>query len=79
MDTFTRTTHQSYGGRIGNSCKGMLMAPILLLIGIWMLVWNESNLVTHRRALDEGLHAVVDVPTIDTMDATKEGKLIHLV
>jgi len=57
----------------------MLLAPILLLIGIWMLVWNESNLVTHRRALDEGLHAVVDVPAIDTVDATKEGKLIHLV
>jgi hypothetical protein len=77
-DQFVRTTHQSYGNRITTSCKQMAAAPIFLIIGIWLLVWNEGNSISQHKALKEGLAVVVDLfENTNTIDPGLEGSLIH--
>mmetsp|Transcript_44339 Transcript_44339/g.106812 ORF Transcript_44339/g.106812 Transcript_44339/m.106812 type:complete len:413 (+) Transcript_44339:113-1351(+) len=75
-DSVTRVTHQSFGSRLGGSCRGLIMAPILILLSIWLLVWNEGNSITQHKALEEGLKLVIDVGT-DTIDAANENQLVH--
>eukprot|EP00980_Cylindrotheca_fusiformis_P005553 scaffold1174_cov105-Cylindrotheca_fusiformis.AAC.2 len=77
-ETYTRVTHQSFGSRMGGSLKALLCAPVVLLLGTWLLVWNEGNSIKQHKALDEGLKLVVDVG-IETVDASNEGKLVHFV
>lgn len=61
---------------MGGSCKSLLCAPILLVLGIWLLVWNEGNSITQHKALNEGLRLVVDVGT-ESVDTSNEGQLVH--
>ena len=75
-DSVTRVTHQTFGNRLGLSCKGLLMAPILIVLSIWLLTWNEGNSITQHKALEEGLKTVIDV-AIDTVDAANENQLVH--
>ncbi|CAJ1963261.1 unnamed protein product [Cylindrotheca closterium] len=77
-DSITRVTHQSFGSRMGGSCKGLIMAPIMILLSIWLLVWNEGNSITQHKALEEGLKMVINVGT-DTIDALNENKLVHFI
>ncbi|CAB9529373.1 Transmembrane protein 43 (Partial), partial [Seminavis robusta] len=78
-DSVVRITHQSYGSRIAGSCKALCFVPIFLIAGILVLSWNEGNLVTQRKALDEGLKSVVDIPSTESVNAENEGSLIHFV
>lgn len=52
------------------------MAPIFMLLSIWLLVWNEGNSITQHKALEEGLKMVIDVGA-DTIDAANENMLVH--
>jgi hypothetical protein len=75
----TRTTHQSFGSRLSNSCVSMLVGPLFVIVAIWLLVWNEGNAVTAHRSLDEGSKLTISLPTPDTIDPSYEGKLVHLI
>mmetsp|Transcript_288 Transcript_288/g.720 ORF Transcript_288/g.720 Transcript_288/m.720 type:complete len:413 (-) Transcript_288:153-1391(-) len=79
MDQFVQTSHQSYGSRIITSCKGMMAAPLFVIIGIWLMVWNEGNSITQHKALNEALARVhPNVPT-DVIDPANNDNLIHFI
>ncbi|MBR2125316.1 MAG: TMEM43 family protein [Akkermansia sp.] len=70
-------TTESWGSRLGGSFKGVITGGVLFLAGIPLLFWNEGRAVKTTKALEEGEAVCVSVPTVDTIDALNEGKLIH--
>ena len=73
----TETTTQSWGSRVGDSFKGILIGFALIAISIGALFWNEGRTIKRTKALAEGAKNVVEA-NIDSVDATLEGKLVHL-
>jgi hypothetical protein len=76
-DTFTSTTSTSWGSNLFGSIKSVLFGFVLFVISFPLLIWNEGRAVHTAKGLTEGLGAVVSVPA-DSVDAGKEGKLIHV-
>ncbi len=70
-------TTESWGSRLGSSLKGVIVGGVLFLAGIPLLFWNEGRAVKTTKALEEGESVCVSVPSVDTVDAANEGKLIH--
>lgn len=77
-DTFTTTTRQGWGSRLGGSLRGILMGIVMFVASFVLLWWNEGRTVKQTRALNEGGKAVVEA-SADVVDAAKEGALIHVV
>lgn len=76
-DSFTETTSQGWFSRIIGSIKSVLFGLVLFLVSFPLLFWNEGRAVRTAKSLEEGAGVVVSVPA-DTVDAGKEGKLVHL-
>src|SRR5216684_1809447 len=76
-DTFTSTTSTSWGSNLFGSIKSVFFGFILFVVSVPLLFWNEGRAVRTSKGLTEGLGAVVSVPA-DSVDAGKEGKLIHI-
>jgi hypothetical protein len=76
-DTFTSTTSTSWGSNLIGSIKSVFFGFILFVISFPLLFWNEGRAVRTSKGLTEGQGAVVSVPA-DAVDASKEGKLIHM-
>lgn len=74
----TETSTESWGSRLGNSIKGVVIGGVLFIAGIPLLFWNEGRSVKTTQALEEGAANCVAVPSADTIDAANEGKLIHV-
>lgn len=70
-------TTESWSSRLGSSFKGVLAGGALFLGAIPLLFWNEGRAVKTTKALEEGESVCVSVPSVDTVDAANEGKLIH--
>ncbi len=75
--TTTVTTTQSWGSRVGDSFKGILVGLALIVVSIGALFWNEGRTIKRTKALAEGAKNVVEA-NIDSVDPTLEGKLVHL-
>jgi len=73
---YTETTYTGYFGRIGNAIKGMIFGPILLILAVILLFWNEGRAVHTARTLAEGKSSVVHVDPAK-VDSANEGKLVH--
>jgi hypothetical protein len=52
-DKITVSSHHSYGSRVGNSLKSILVGFIFVLVSIALLAWNEKNYVEQKSALKE--------------------------
>jgi hypothetical protein len=76
-DSFTETTSQGWGGRIGDSIKGILVGLVLFVASFVLLFWNEGRAVTEAKTLEEGAAGVVDVSP-DKVDAGNDKKLVHV-
>ncbi|MCX6880335.1 MAG: TMEM43 family protein [Verrucomicrobia bacterium] len=76
-DEFTDITSQSWGGRILDSIKGILVGIILVPISVILLFWNENRAVDTARGLKEGAAAVVSIDE-GTVVPANERKLVHL-
>ena len=76
-NSFTETTSVSWFGRLRNSVGGVVIGLLLIIGMVVLLFWNEGRAVTTARSLAEGAGAVVSVGA-DAVDATNEGKLIHV-
>jgi len=76
-DTFSETTREGWGSRIGSSIKGMLVGLIMFVISFVVLFWNEGRAVDRTRDLEEGQSVCVAVP-VDKIDTANEGKLVHV-
>ena len=77
-DTFTTTTRQGWGARLGGSLRGILMGIVMFVASFVLLWWNEGRTVKQTRALNEGGKAVVEA-SADVVEAAKEGQLVHVV
>lgn len=76
-DTFVKTTHTGWGSRIKSALGGLIVGPILIIMGIWLLVWNEGHSAKVQEALHEGEKEVVAV-SADSIDPGRQGKLIYV-
>mmetsp|Transcript_7570 Transcript_7570/g.18544 ORF Transcript_7570/g.18544 Transcript_7570/m.18544 type:complete len:413 (-) Transcript_7570:85-1323(-) len=77
-DRVTEVTHQSFLGKMGGACCGLLVG-LMLYAGAGALIWwNEGRAVFTDRAIHAGLASVVESPSCDVLDATLEGRLVHV-
>ncbi|MGN0853605.1 MAG: TMEM43 family protein [Kiritimatiellia bacterium] len=74
----TETTTESWGSRLGNSIKGVLVGLGLFIAAFPVLFWNEGNSVKTAKALAEGEGACMPVASNAKIDAAMEGKLVHM-
>ena len=77
-ESFTEITHQSWGGRIVRSIKGIFVGFILIAISVGLLFWNEGRAVKTAKSLDEGSKSVVSISS-NKIDPANEAKLVHLI
>lgn len=77
QDSFSEVSSESWFSRIGNAFKGILIGLVLFIVSFVVLFWNEGRAVQTYRALNEGSHAVIDVPA-DRVDPANDGKLVHV-
>ncbi|MCQ2372012.1 MAG: TMEM43 family protein [Akkermansia sp.] len=75
---YTETTTQSWGSRLGDSIKGIIVGFILFIVSFPLLFWNEGNSVKVAKALEEGRGITVEVQDISKIDPANEGKLVHM-
>ena len=76
--SYEEVTTESWGSRLRSSLGTVLGAGAVVLISIGGLVWNESNLVSMRKALDESESLVQELPSIAEVDSKYEDRLVHL-
>src|SRR5438105_3528191 len=74
---FVETRHQSWGGRLMESIKGVLIGGLLFVIAFPVLFWNEGRAIHTARALAEGAAAVITVPA-DKVDPANDHKLVSM-
>lgn len=77
-DSFTEVTNQSWLSRIGSSIKGILFGLLFFIAAFPFLFWNEGRAIDTQRSLEEGASAVVSIKA-ETVSASNEGKLVHIV
>ena len=75
---YTETTTRSWGSRLGDSIKGIIVGFILFIASFILLFWNEGNSVKVAKALEEGRGITVEVQDISKIDPANEGKLVHM-
>ena len=76
-DTFSEVTSVSWFGRIWESIKSVLFGLLLFAVSFIVLFWNEGRAVHTAQSLAEGAAVVVSVPA-DSVNASNEGKLVHV-
>ncbi|MBW2525808.1 MAG: TMEM43 family protein [Deltaproteobacteria bacterium] len=77
MDQYSNVATVSWFTRIKESIKSVVIGLVLFLVSFPLLWWNEGRAVQTARSLDEGAGAVVSVAA-DKIDASNDGKLVHL-
>jgi len=75
-DSFTEVTHEGYFARIKNAIVGVAIGCLMFIGACILLFWNEGRAVTRWQALEEGASSVQTV-AVDSVDDTKNGKLVH--
>lgn len=74
---YSETTYQSWGSRLMDSIKGVLVGGFLFLASFVLLFWNEGNAVSAAKSLAEGEKNVKSVQP-DKLDRANDGKLVHM-
>ena len=76
-DSFTETTTQGWGSRLGGSLVAALMGLVLVPAAVVMMYWNEGRAVDALRALNRGAASIVEV-SATSVDPATNGKLVHV-
>ena len=74
---YQEVTKTSYGSRLGNSLKGILVGLALFVAATVLLWWNEGRAVKTSKMLKAAETECVDVASVASLDPALEGKLIH--
>lgn len=80
-DRHTRTTftrNSTFFERVGNSCVGILVGIVLIIVASVLLFYNEGRAVQTAQSLDEGLASVVPLDNTKVIMDHNNGKLVHL-
>lgn len=75
-EVFTEVTHETWGGRMKNSCGGVCFGFLLLCGSVPLLVWNEGRSLRRFQTLSEGTKVVVPVQS-ENINSSREGSLVH--
>jgi hypothetical protein len=75
--SYTETTTQGWGSRLGGSLIAALIGLLLVPAAIALLYWNEGRAVDAIRALDRGAAAIIEVDSA-SLDPAANGELVHL-
>ena len=77
-DSISTVSTESWGSRLGNAIKSVLVGIVLFLVSFPLLFWNESRAVKTTSSIKE-VAATVDVTaTPGVVDPSKNETLIHL-
>jgi hypothetical protein len=76
-DSFTETTTEGWGSRLGGSLVAALFGLILVPAAVVMMYWNEGRAVDALRALNRGAASIVEV-NASPVDPSTNGKLVHV-
>lgn len=74
---YTETKTTSYGQRLGQSAKNVIVGLLMFIGGTVLLCWNEGRTVKTTRAINEAQKVQVEMKDINTMDAGLNGKMVH--
>jgi hypothetical protein len=77
-DVYTETTQRGFLSRLGGSFMGLLIGPLLVIVAIGLLWWNEGRAVQAIVGLGDATSATVEVQSAQVSPAN-EGKLVHVV
>lgn len=77
-NSYTTTTTTGFGSRIMNSFAGLLIGPILIIVAIGLLWWNEGRAVQAIVGLNQASSMTVEAPA-GSVNPANDGKLIHVV
>lgn len=75
-DEFKETTTQSWGSRLGDSVKGVLVGLVLFVASFVVLFWGEGRAVRDAKRIEDASKAVVSIKS-DKVESAHEGKLVH--
>lgn len=76
-DTYVEVSHGTWGDRIWESLKGIVIGLVLIPVSIALLSWNEEQAVDRSGALAMAADVVISVPA-ERVSAANEGKLVHV-
>jgi hypothetical protein len=76
-DRYVEVSSKSWGGRLVEAIKGVLVGLLLFVASFPLLWWNESRAAQTAKSLEEGQANVVAVKA-DLINPSNEGKLVHL-
>jgi len=76
-DSYTEYGGRSWGSRLIESIKGILLGFVMFIVAFPVLFWNEGRAVQTAKSLGEGASEVVSVAS-DNVETTNEGKLVYV-
>jgi len=76
-DSYTEYGGRSWGSRLIESIKGILIGLVMFIVAFPVLFWNEGRAVQTAKSLGEGASEVVSVAS-DNVETTNEGKLVYV-
>ena len=76
-DSSTVTTNTGWLSRLGKSLGGIGLGLVLVVLGVWLLGWNEGRAVKRERALNQGA-GVVQTVDANTIDPAHDSTLVHI-
>jgi transmembrane protein TMEM43 len=76
-DSYTEYGGRSWGSRLIESIKGILLGFVMFIVAFPVLFWNEGRAVQTAKSLEEGASEVASV-TADSVEATNQGKLVYV-
>jgi hypothetical protein len=76
-DSYTDYGGRSWGSRLIESIKGILIGFVMFIVAFPVLFWNEGRAVQTAKSLGEGASEVVSVAS-DNVETTNEGKLVYV-
>lgn len=77
-DVFTETTNRGCLSRIFGSLAGLLIGPILVVVAVGLLWWNEGRAVEAVVGLNAAAAEVVEAQD-SAVSPANDGKLIHVI
>ena len=76
-DEYVEVAHESWFGRLRDSCMGIVFGLLFFVVGFPLLFWNEGRAVQTFKTLQEGAGSVVSIGA-DSVDVANDRKLVHM-
>ncbi len=76
-ESYTEVTSTNWFQRLGNSFKGIITGIVLILVASYGIYYNEGRTVREAGAIAEAELLTVDMPNIDSVDSSFNGKLVY--